>query len=88
MLGYDYASARAVLSDPQERDVSPHLYVLCSPCAEKLRPPRGWILDDRRSTPPLFLQSSERPPERIHLEPAPEPEVAEAGRQLFFGQSA
>lgn len=56
VLGYDYASRLALLEDPPESGrLSPHLYVLCVPCAERLRPPQGWVLEDVRTTTPLFV---------------------------------
>ena len=88
ILGYDYADRRAVLHDPSEDEVSPHAYVLCTRCAEKLTPPRGWTLDDNRAEPPLFLDrvSRERyqPAAVEALPPAEEPRR----QQLFFGYSA
>ena len=41
--------------------VSPHLYALCWSCADGLVTPRGWLLDDRRSEPRLFLKDPELP---------------------------
>ena len=88
VLGYDYASRTAVLSDPTQGEQDPHLYVICSPCAEKLRPPKGWTIDDHRSTPPLFASSEPRTEiSLIHSEPEPEPVPAASTRQLFFGTS-
>lgn len=55
VLGYDYASRRALLLDTGPGRPSPHLYALCSPCAERLSPPRGWVLEDCRSKPSLFF---------------------------------
>lgn len=89
MLGYDYADRRAVLDDPSG-DVSPHAYVLCTRCAEKLTPPRGWVLDDNRAEPPLFLdrvkerEQTAAAAAKDALLPPEEPER----RQLFFGYSA
>lgn len=91
VLAYDYSAKRAILDDPGDGELSPHVYVLCSSCAGKLRPPNGWSLEDLRTKPPLFL---DRPPTPVsvsvggsdgdELEP-----VAEASRrQLFFGYSA
>jgi hypothetical protein len=87
VLSYDYASGRALLDDPTAI-VSPHHYILCSVCAEKLRPPQGWILEDYRSKPRVF----------VHREPDPFTEALdvedqdledELGRkQLSFGYSA
>ena len=90
VLSYDYASRRALLDDPVRGELSPHVYVLCTRCAEKLRPPKGWDLQDRRAEPPLFL---DRPTDSLVTTPAPEPEPADepatpSRRQLFFGYSA
>jgi Protein of unknown function (DUF3499) len=52
VLGYDYASRRALLIDPIDVELSPHLYWLCETCAEKLTAPRGWVLIDERSPVP------------------------------------
>jgi len=85
VLGYDYAERLAVLDDPGEP--SPHVYLLCSHCASCLRPPMGWTLRDRRSSPPLFLERE--PADRVKpddLEEQPPP--AAESRQLFFGRSA
>lgn len=91
MLAYDYAAQLAVLEDPPQGEVNPHLYILCAPCADKLTPPSGWTLEDRRENPPLFLERLQRRQE-IETQLAsgdstPEPESSE-GRQLFFGSSA
>jgi hypothetical protein len=49
ILAYDYGERRAILQDAREiGQISPHAYVLCSSCAERLRPPRGWLLEDLR----------------------------------------
>jgi hypothetical protein len=49
VLAYDYRAGSARLDDLPEVPISPHLYALCDRCATSLRPPRGWILDDRRA---------------------------------------
>jgi Protein of unknown function (DUF3499) len=67
VLAYDYAIRRAVLEDPPDGDMSPHVYPLCTGCADRLRPPRGWELVDLRSRPPMFLpewRPSELTPDR------------------------
>lgn len=87
VLAYDYAARRAVLDDPPGHEVSPHLYVLCMRCAEKLTPPRGWVLDDRRATPPLFLDRAKEREERTEAA-LPPPREPERRQQLFFGYSA
>ena len=50
MLGYVYGSQQMVLADLTEVNVSPHEYLLCAPCSERLKPPRGWDLEDRRTS--------------------------------------
>ncbi|HEV2755674.1 MAG TPA: DUF3499 family protein [Actinomycetota bacterium] len=87
VLGYDYSERRAVLDDPPA-EISPHAYVLCTRCAGKLTPPRGWVLEDLRATPPLFLdrvkERAEAPVATESLPPLGDPER----RQLFFGYTA
>lgn len=69
----------------------PHIYVLCSRCADKLITPRGWTLEDRREAPPLFLERDR------NVTTVDVVEVVGAGigdastassKQLFFGHSA
>lgn len=88
LLGYYYAERRAVLDDPPEGEISPHSYVLCTKCAEKLTPPRGWVLEDNRAEPPLFLDRivKERD-EAAAVEKLPPPEEPRR-QQLFFGYTA
>lgn len=87
LLGYDYASKRAFVDDPSPGEPSPHVYVLCTTCTERLRPPRGWDLVDRRAEPPLFVDGGS--PSVTVLEPAePEEALQTQRRQLFFGTSA
>ena len=88
MLGYDYSSRTATLSDPMPGEQDPHLYVICGLCAEKLRPPKGWTIEDLRSAPPLFATSGPRVEISLVEEPEPEPVPAASTRQLFFGTSA
>lgn len=89
VLAYDYSERKALLDDPAAGELSPHVYILCMRCAEKLRPPKGWDLEDRRCKPPLFV---ERVPAEIFAMPVTddeEPEAPESSRrQLFFGHSA
>lgn len=90
LLGYDYSTRRAVLQDPPDTgEVSPHLYILCSPCAERLRPPQGWMLDDLRTEPPLFVARDG--PVGGEVDGAGDEdsdEMVSVRRQLFFGYSA
>ena len=88
VLAYDYADRKAILEDAPAGQLSPHVYVLCLRCAERLRPPRGWELDDRRLEPALFLErerdlvaaATEQPSEELG-------ESTTSRRQLFFGYS-
>jgi hypothetical protein len=85
VLGYDYAERLAVLEDPGEP--SPHVYLLCSDCAAKLKPPMGWTLRDRRSSPPLFVERD--PIARVDVDDVEEPAAVNAGApRLSFGRSA
>lgn len=88
LLGYDYADRRAVLDDPPDGEISPHAYVLCTKCAEKLTPPRGWVLDDNRAEPPLFLDRMVKERDAAAaVEKLPPPEEPRR-QQLFFGYTA
>lgn len=92
MLSYDYAARKAILEDAPPGQLSPHVYVLCVGCAERLRAPRGWDLEDLRAEPPLFLDAVEdviaSTAAPVSESPAEEAAVATARRQLFFGYSA
>lgn len=92
MLAYDYAARKAILEDAPQGQLSPHVYVLCIKCAERLRPPKGWELEDLREEPALFLDKVPDlvGPSSQHLDEAPadEPQVVTSRRQLFFGYSA
>ena len=68
-------------------EVSPHLYVLCAVCAERLRPPQGWLLEDHRTAPPLFVATTSAGAGADH-EPEEDTEQVPSRRQLFFGYSA
>ena len=54
-MDFDYGERRALLHDPVPGQLSPHSYLLCTLCAEKLTTPRGWELEDLRDKPQLFL---------------------------------
>jgi len=47
-MAYDYAQ-RSVWIAALEAKRDPHRYELCGPCAERMAPPRGWILTDLRA---------------------------------------
>lgn len=89
VLGYDYSARLATLEDPGTHEISPHLYVLCSECAERLTPPRGWTVEDNRARPPLFTER-ESTVTVLEIDQRSEPRAEEDLRrqQLFFGSSA
>lgn len=91
VLAYDYGQQTVVLEDATGGDISPHHYAMCLRCAEKLTPPRGWSVDDRRVAVPLFAaERHERPvavnDDRPDLEDRSDI-VHDPGRQLFFGSN-
>jgi hypothetical protein len=89
LLGYDYAAKQAYVDDPPQGEPSPHSYVLCTACAGKLNPPRGWDLIDRRAEPPLFLDDRTSPAVTVLETSRPDERRLETQRrQLFFGSSA
>ena len=92
VLAYDYAARKAILEDAPQGQLSPHVYVLCIKCAERLRPPKGWELEDLREEPALFLDKVpdlvSSPTQPVTTDPVEEPAVATSRRQLFFGYSA
>jgi hypothetical protein len=45
---YHYGTQAAWI-DPLSAERDPHGYDMCTRHAERLRPPRGWALDDRRA---------------------------------------
>ena len=55
LLAYSYADRLATIEDVASGEASPHLYALCAACADNLTPPRGWIVDDRRLRPRIFV---------------------------------
>jgi hypothetical protein len=87
ILSFDYGERLALLDDPPAGRPSPHVYVMCGRCAERLRPPIGWDLEDRRSEPPLFLEP--RPALDSRSEEALAERLENGPRtQLFFGYRA
>lgn len=52
LLSYDYAQRTATLEPWSAGPPSPHIYVMCGACADRLRPPLGWeLVDDRMPAP-------------------------------------
>jgi hypothetical protein len=49
-MTYDYGQ-RSVWIGSLEPERDPHAYELCAPCAERITPPRGWVLTDLRARP-------------------------------------
>lgn len=46
-MSYDYRH-RSVWIDPLAPEPHPALYDLCERCAQRMSPPRSWVLTDRR----------------------------------------
>ena len=59
VLAYDYGARKVLLHDLPPGTLSPHVYAMCDPCAERLTPPRGWYVEDLRTGPPLYTDDSE-----------------------------
>ncbi|MDQ3940505.1 MAG: DUF3499 domain-containing protein [Actinomycetota bacterium] len=53
ILAYEYSQRRIVLDDRRDGEISPHAYSMCLRCVDRLSPPRGWEVEDRRSTTQL-----------------------------------
>ncbi len=88
VLAYDYSDRRAVIDDPPDGEISPHTYALCARCAERLTPPRGWVLDDERAAPPLFLDRVKEREEPAPVDTLGPPEEPSRRQQLVFGYGA
>lgn len=78
ILAYDYAEGICVLQETTPGELSPHHYLLCARCADRLKPPRGWTLLDHR------------PPEEpvVLPDPAEDDAPVELDQPLLFGESA
>lgn len=87
MLAYDYSESIAVLEERPLGELSPHLYLLCDRCADKLQPPLGWTLLDRRDLTEEVPRSdpSRIDPAQDDVDPEPRREYAQP---LLFGESA
>jgi hypothetical protein len=51
---YHYGT-QAAWVDPLSAERDPHSYDMCARHAERLRPPQGWELDDRRVPAPIAV---------------------------------
>ncbi len=49
VLAYDYLERTVSLEERDSAPVSPHLYLMCTECSDRLSPPLGWQLTDRRA---------------------------------------
>ena len=56
MLAYDYGARKVLLHDLDPGQLSPHVYGICDPCAERLTPPRGWYVEDLRTGPSIYFE--------------------------------
>lgn len=57
LMTFDYEQ-RAVWLEEFEDDSIPGGYALCTPHADRLTPPYGWTLTDRRNVTKLFATGS------------------------------
>lgn len=87
MLAYDYSESIAVLEERPLGELSPHLYLLCDRCADKLQPPLGWTLLDRRGLTEDVprAEPSRSDPSRNGADPEPQRDY---DQPLLFGESA
>jgi len=53
-MAFDYSAAEVWLEDLLVAPRAGEGYAMCAQCADKLTPPLGWRLADRRSVLPLF----------------------------------
>lgn len=54
IMSFDYPAAEVWLEDLRAHPQPGQGYVMCTKCADKLTPPLGWRLADRRSVARLF----------------------------------
>ncbi len=54
LMAFDYPAAEVWLEDLRVAPKPGQGYPMCAQCADKLTPPLGWRLADRRSVTPLF----------------------------------
>ena len=54
VMAFDYAAAEVWIEDLLAEPIPGQGYVLCGPCGDRMTPPLGWRLSDRRNTVRLF----------------------------------
>jgi hypothetical protein len=59
VLAYDYSARKVLLLDLNAGQLSPHVYGICDPCAERLTPPRGWYVEDLRTGPSIYFEEEQ-----------------------------
>lgn len=58
MLSYDYAARIVEVWNRGVGELSPHLYLMCALCADRIRPPLGWELKDHRTDETFLFGAS------------------------------
>lgn len=54
LMAFDYGAAEVWIEDLDAAPTPGQGYVLCGPCGDRMTPPLGWRLSDRRNTTRLF----------------------------------
>ena len=54
IMSFDYGEAEVWIEDLIEAPAPGEGYILCAPCGDKMTPPLGWRLSDRRNPTRLF----------------------------------
>ncbi len=54
IMAFDYAGAEVWIEDLDSAPDPGRGYILCGPCADRMTPPLGWRLSDRRNATRLF----------------------------------
>jgi len=70
---------RIVLMGDLEARYDPNLLELCSAHADALRPPRGWLREDRRAPAPGIVPAERPVPEAVVSPPPAAPDVVGPG---------
>jgi hypothetical protein len=77
-IGLRYGDRIVVIGDLEAR-YDPNLLELCSAHADALRPPRGWLREDRRAPAPGAVPAERPAPEAVVSPPPAAPDVVAPG---------
>jgi len=70
-MAFDYGDAEVWIEDLTQVPDPGQGYVLCGPCGDRMTPPLGWRLSDRRNTTQLFAPIDVDPIEMSPIVVAP-----------------